>query len=103
MPGFVLDDYLASYAGSRYIESVPYVRSYPADLARLAPLLPELHTAVQIIVGRDDPYGLADAAEALNRELPTSRLDVLNTAHCAWEEDSGRYASITADWITRAA
>ena len=103
MPGFVLDDYLASYAGSRYIESVPYVRSYPTDLARLAPLLPELHTPVQIIVGRDDPYGLADDAEALNRELPTSRLDVLNTAHCAWEEDPGRYASITADWITRAA
>jgi pimeloyl-ACP methyl ester carboxylesterase len=103
MPDFVLNDYLASYAGSRYIESVPYVRSYPADLAALAPLLPELRTPVQIIVGRDDPYGLADDAEVLNHELPNSRLDVLDTAHCAWEEDPGRYASIVADWITRAA
>ena len=34
MPGFVLDDYLASYAGTRYIESVPYVRNYPTGLAR---------------------------------------------------------------------
>jgi pimeloyl-ACP methyl ester carboxylesterase len=102
MPKFVLDDYLASYAGTRYIESVPYVRAYPADLAALAPLLPELRTPVQIIVGRDDPYGLADDAEILNRELPDSRLDVLDTGHCAWEEDPGRYASIAADWITRA-
>jgi hypothetical protein len=31
-----------------------------------------------------------------------SRLDVLDTAHCAWEEDPGRYAGITADWVTRA-
>ena len=103
MPDFVLNDYLASYAGARYIESVPYVRSYPADLEALAPLLPDLRTPVQIIVGRDDPYGLADDAEVLNRELPDSRLDVLNTGHCAWEEEPGRYASITADWITRAA
>ncbi len=103
MPGFVLDDYLASYAGTRYIESVPYVRHYPEDLAALAPLLPELRTPVQIIVGRDAPYGLADDAELLNRELPDSRLDVLNTGHCAWEEDPGRYASITADWIARSA
>jgi pimeloyl-ACP methyl ester carboxylesterase len=102
VPDFVLDDYLASYAGSRYIESVPYVRSYPADLAALAPLLPELRTPVQIIVGRDDPYGLADDAEVLNRKLRGSRLDVLDTGHCAWEEDPGRYASITAGWITRA-
>jgi pimeloyl-ACP methyl ester carboxylesterase len=102
MPDFVLDDYLTSYAGSRYIDSVPYVRNYPTDLAALAPLLPALRTPVQIIVGRDDPYGLADDAEVLNRELPVSRLDVLDTAHCAWEEDPGRYAGITADWVTRA-
>ncbi|HEX4256981.1 MAG TPA: hypothetical protein VH089_17955 [Streptosporangiaceae bacterium] len=37
------------------------------------------------------------------RDLPDSRLDVLNTGHCAWEEDPARYASITADWINRAA
>ena len=103
MPGLVLDDYLASYAGPRYLESVPYVRSYPTDLAALAPLLPGLPTPVQIIVGQDYPYGLADDAEVLNRELPRSRLDVLATGHCAWEEDPGRYASIAADWITRAA
>ena len=102
MPAFVLDDYLASYAGTRYPESVPYVRSYPADLAALAPQLPALRTPVQIIVGRDDPYGLAGDAEVLNHELPDSRLDVLDTAHCAWEEDPVRYASITADWISRA-
>jgi pimeloyl-ACP methyl ester carboxylesterase len=99
VPAFVLDDYLASYAGTRYIESVPYVRSYPADLAALAPQLPGLRTPVQIIVGRDDPYGLADDAEVLNRELPDSRLDVLDTGHCAWEEDPVRYAGITAGWI----
>jgi pimeloyl-ACP methyl ester carboxylesterase len=38
----------------------------------------------------------------LNRELPDSRLDVLDTTHCAWEEDPVRYAGVITDWITRA-
>jgi hypothetical protein len=32
MPAFVRDDYAASYAGARFVESMAFVRNYPADL-----------------------------------------------------------------------
>jgi hypothetical protein len=37
---FVLQDYLASYAGDRFRQSVEFVRHYPCGLARLAGILP---------------------------------------------------------------
>jgi hypothetical protein len=32
---FVREDYLSSYDGDRFVESMRYVRSYPTDLAAL--------------------------------------------------------------------
>lgn len=46
LPDSVLDDYFSSYQGSRFAESVRYVRSYPACLPVLAGLLPEIQTPV---------------------------------------------------------
>jgi pimeloyl-ACP methyl ester carboxylesterase len=100
VPDLVRDDYLASYAGSRFADSVAYVRAYPADLRALAPLLPALTTPVQIIVGRDDPYALDEDAAILHRELPHSQLDILEAGHCAWEEAPGQYAAITGRWVS---
>src|SRR5258705_5235952 len=48
-------DYLDSYAGTRFAESARYVRSYPADLEVLRDRLPEIRTPVQIIAGKRDP------------------------------------------------
>ena len=98
-PAAVRDDYVESYAGSRFLDSIAYVRSYPADLAELAPLLSGISTPVQIIVGRDDPYGLAVDAERLNEQLPHSRLNVFETGHNAWEEDAVHYSSVVSEWI----
>jgi pimeloyl-ACP methyl ester carboxylesterase len=95
----VRDDYIASYAGARFAESIAYVRHYPAGLQALAPLLTSLMTPVQIIVGRDDPYALAEDAEILHRQLPHSQLDILPTGHCAWEEAPQQYAAITRRWL----
>jgi pimeloyl-ACP methyl ester carboxylesterase len=100
VPDVVRDDYLASYAGRRFAESIAYVRNYPADLEALSPLLATLGTPVQIIVGRDDPYALAEDAEILHSRLPHSRLDILETGHCAWEEAPGQYAAIVSDWVS---
>jgi pimeloyl-ACP methyl ester carboxylesterase len=100
VPDFVRDDYVQSYAGERYVESMAYVRNYPEDLAALAPLLPNITTPVQILVGRDDPYGLAEDADLLNDRLRHSRLDILDTGHCAWEEDPGQYADVVSDWVS---
>ncbi len=86
--------------GDRFAESIAYVRHYPADLEVLSLLLPTLSTPVQVVVGRDDPYALAEDAEILHSLLPHSRLDILATGHCAWEEDPSQYAAIVSDWVS---
>jgi pimeloyl-ACP methyl ester carboxylesterase len=48
------EDYLASYEGDRYAESIRYVQSYPTELEVLRDVLPQIQTPVQIIAGRRD-------------------------------------------------
>jgi pimeloyl-ACP methyl ester carboxylesterase len=92
-------DYLDSYAGTRFAESARYVRSYPADLAALQDLLPEIRTPVQIIAGRRDQLVPPANAEYLHRHLPNSRLALLDTGHFAWEDGADEWGSIALDWI----
>jgi pimeloyl-ACP methyl ester carboxylesterase len=99
LPRAIRDDYAASYAGDRFAGSLAYLRAYPADLAALDPQLATVRTPVQIIAGRDDPYGLARDAEVLNEKLPASRLDVLDCGHTPWEERPGTFAAIVTDWV----
>ena len=99
VPDAVRDDYLGSYSGERFVDSIAYVRSYPADLADLSPLLGSLPTPVQIIVGRDDPYGLAADGKLLHEQLPHSRLDIFDCGHNAWEEEPERYATVVSSWV----
>ena len=100
VPDAVRDDYVQSYSGRRFLDSIAYVRNYPMDLAALAPSLPYLSTPVQIIVGRDDPYGLAADGELLHEQLPHSRLDVFDCGHNVWEEEAARYCSALTAWIS---
>jgi pimeloyl-ACP methyl ester carboxylesterase len=99
VPDEVRDDYVQSYSGQRFLDSIAYVRNYPTDLAGLSPLLAGIAAPVQIIVGRDDPYGLAIDARLLHEQLPHSRLDILECGHNAWEEEPVRYRSVVTDWI----
>jgi pimeloyl-ACP methyl ester carboxylesterase len=100
VPDAVRDDYVQSYSGRRFLDSVAYVRNYPMDLAALAPALPYLATPVQIIVGRDDPYGLAADNELLHEQLPHSRLDIFDCGHNAWEEEPARYGRVVTGWVS---
>ena len=100
VPDFVRDDYVASYAGARFVESMAFVRNYPADLPVLAERLREITTPVHIITGRRDPYVPVIDAELLNRQLPNSTLDVLDCGHFAWEEDAANYGRIASDWLS---
>src|ERR1700686_1644872 len=100
VPTIVRDDYAKSYAGDRFAKSVAYVQSYPSDLEALAPKLPSLKMPVQILVGRDDPYGLASDARALDETLGHSRLQIFPTGHNAWEEDPAAYADAIIDWVS---
>lgn len=98
VPDYVVADYVASYTGTRFVDSIAYVRSYPTDLADLAVLLPSIQTPVHIIASRNDPLlELADP-EALQEALPNSRLSIVDNFHNAWEESPVEYASLVAEW-----
>jgi pimeloyl-ACP methyl ester carboxylesterase len=99
VPPFVRDDYLASYEGDRLTQSAALVRAYPKDLAALAPRLASIKTPISIVVGRNDPYGLARDAALLREQLPHARLDVLESGHCFWEERAPVFESIVTDWV----
>jgi pimeloyl-ACP methyl ester carboxylesterase len=58
-----------------------------------------LSAPVQIIVGRDDPYGLAADGKLLHEQLPHSRLDIFDCGHNAWEEQPDRYSSVVTSWV----
>jgi pimeloyl-ACP methyl ester carboxylesterase len=98
-PGFVREDYLASYEGDRLTRSAALVRAYPKDLAALAPRLASIDVPVAIVVGRNDPYGLARDAAVLRERLPNARLDVLEAGHCIWEERAPEFESIVTRWV----
>ena len=100
VPPFVRDDYLASYEGDRLTRSAALVRAYPKDLAALAPQLASIELPVAIVVGRNDPYGLARDAALLRERLPHARLDVLEAGHCVWEERAPEFQSIVTQWVS---
>jgi pimeloyl-ACP methyl ester carboxylesterase len=99
LPDDVREDYLASYAGDRFVESAAYVRSYPSDLPILAQRLGEIRTPVQIIAGRHDALVPPSNAEFLHARLANSKLDILETGHFTWEDAADDYLELTRSWI----
>jgi pimeloyl-ACP methyl ester carboxylesterase len=99
VPDAIQADYLASYAGDRFMPTVLFVRDYPQALPRLAKRLPEIQTPCQIIVGRHDPFVPVSNAGLLRRSLPKSKLDVLECGHFAWEDGAAAYAALAKVWI----
>jgi len=98
LPDAVREDYLASYEGDRFVESMRYVRAYPEDLPVLGDLLPELQTPVQIIAGARDPVVPPVNAEYLHARLPHSKLDILDAGHFTWEDAADEYAALVTSW-----
>jgi len=100
LPDHALKDYLASYAGPRFFDSVQFVRDYPHALPRLAKRLSEIAVPCQITVGRHDPFVPVSNAEGLHRGLAKSKLDILDCGHFAWEDGAAEYGKLAAEWIT---
>jgi pimeloyl-ACP methyl ester carboxylesterase len=98
LPDFVRDDYLSSYEGDRFVESMHYVRAYPTELPVLADLLPEVQTPVQIIAGARDPAVPPVNAEFLHARLPKSKLDIIDAGHFTWEDAADEYAALVTTW-----
>ena len=93
VPDDIRADYLRSYEGDRFVESMRYVRRYPEELPELAKVLPNLSTPVTIVGSRNDRVVPLANAEYLARLIPTNRLVVLDSGHFAWEETPTEYAA----------
>src|SRR6476646_8329424 len=98
LPDHVRQDYLSSYEGDRFVESMRYVRSYPTELPILSDLLPQIETPVQIIAGAHDPAVPPVNATFLHDRLPSSKLDLIDTGHFAWEDGADEYAALVTSW-----
>jgi pimeloyl-ACP methyl ester carboxylesterase len=85
-PDHVREDYLSSYEGDRFVESMRYVRAYPKELPVLRDLLPAIQTPVQLIAGARDPVVPPVNAEYLHERLPNSKLDIVDAGHFTWED-----------------
>jgi pimeloyl-ACP methyl ester carboxylesterase len=92
------DDYLASYQGERFAESMRYVRAYPEQLPVLGDLLPLIETPVQIINGARDPVVPPVNAEYLHERLPRSKLDIIDAGHFICEDAADTYAALVTNW-----
>lgn len=97
--GDIRADYLVSYEGDRFVESMRYVRRYPEELPVLAQLLPQIAAPVTIIAGRHDHVVPLVNAEFLHQRIPNSRLVVLEIGHFAWEESPAEYATTVLDAV----
>lgn len=92
------EDYLSSYEGERFAESMRYVRTYPTQLPDLAGLLPTIQTPVLIIAGSRDHVVPLVNAEFLLEQLPASRLAVIEAGHFTWEDAADEYAAFVTNW-----
>jgi pimeloyl-ACP methyl ester carboxylesterase len=91
-------DYLASYEGDRFAESMRYVQAYPIELELLRDVLPQLQTPVQIINGLRDPVVPPVNAEYLAQQLPHSELHMIDAGHFIWEDAADEYAALVNAW-----
>jgi pimeloyl-ACP methyl ester carboxylesterase len=101
VPDEIRADYLDSYAGDRYVESMGYVRRYPQELPELAELLPEIATPVTVVNGLHDPVVPVANAEFLAERLPNSRVVLIDAGHFVWEEAPAEYAAAILDSLNQ--
>jgi pimeloyl-ACP methyl ester carboxylesterase len=92
------EDYLASFAGERFAESIRYVQAYPQELPVLRDLLPTIKTPVNIINGKRDPVVPPVNAEFLQERLLKSKLDLIDAGHFIWEDAADQYAALVTSW-----
>ena len=98
----IRDDYIASYDGDKFADTIPYVQAYPEQLPLLGALLPEIHTPVRIVQGSEDQVVPAENAHYLGERLPNSSVDLIAGAgHFVWEERPESYAALVTDWWNR--
>jgi pimeloyl-ACP methyl ester carboxylesterase len=91
-------DYLSSYEGDRFAESMRYGRTCPEQLPVLRDLLPTIEPSVLIINGARDPVVAPVNACYLPERLPKSKLDIIDAGHFLWEDAADTYAALVTSW-----
>ena len=99
LPDYALQDYLASYAGTRFMDAMAFVRDYPHSLPRLTKRLSEITIPCQITVGEHDPFVPVSNAKGLQRGLPDNKLNILDCGHFVWEDAASEYGKLACDFI----
>jgi pimeloyl-ACP methyl ester carboxylesterase len=98
----IREDYMTSYDGDKFAESIAYVQAYPEQLPVLSTLLAGIHTPVRIVQGSEDQVVPVVNATYLGDRLPDSRVDIIAGAgHFCWEERPDEYAELVIDWWNR--
>ena len=92
------EDYLVSYEGNRFAESIRYVQSYPKELQALRDVLPRIQTPALIVSGRRDRVVPPVNSEYLHARLPHSELHLIDAGHFIWEDAADEYASLVKSW-----
>ena len=96
----VHEDYVSAYDLGRFAESARFVRHYPEQNLILRDLLPAITTPIQILAGRDDDLVPWSNNQYLKDLLPNSEIHPLDAGHMAWEQASGEYGRLVADWVS---
>jgi pimeloyl-ACP methyl ester carboxylesterase len=94
----IREDYLASYAGHRFVDSMAYVRRYPDELPVLAQRLADITTPVLVFAGLHDRVVPLVNAEWVAARVPYGRLATVDAGHFVWEEAPDAFAAMVADW-----
>jgi pimeloyl-ACP methyl ester carboxylesterase len=94
----VREDFLSSYEGDRFVESIRFLRAYKTELPKLSELLPTIETPVQIITGDHDPGVLPVNGDYLHERLPHNKFDKVNAGHFAWADVADEYADLIIEW-----
>jgi alpha-beta hydrolase superfamily lysophospholipase len=95
----IREDYITSYDGDKFAESIAYVQAYPDQLPILGTLLPGIQTPVRIVQGSEDQVVAAVNATYLGDRLPHSQVDfIAGAGHFCWEERPDDYAALVIAW-----
>ena len=98
----IREDYITSYKGDKFAESIAYVQAYPAQLPLLSDLLPGIHTPMRIVQGSADQVVPAVNATYLGERLPNSSVHFMaGFGHFCWEERPDYYVALITDWWER--
>lgn len=96
-----VEDYVASYSG-RIGQITNYFKQYPQGCKDLTESIDSLNVPVQVFWADEDAFLGVENAHKLHNKLPDSEVHIFqNCGHFCYQDKSGDFADLVADWIAR--